>query len=241
MTDLTPFPASRPPCERLDGMPPGIVLSRLAGMGRMRITASSAGVIHERIGPVDRVVRSGGTARIEGAGHAAIVDLAALSTVVLDRGPPWPGAARPRLDFLDIRGERLFSAMPMGGLGRFERTLARISRTPAHAPARSLPARRDSLRTMTPEDSARHPFCRLCATGAKVMITLDRIGLRQNWHGRIDGFTVTMGYLTVESPDFRLHIPAEAIARWQTGPRGLAAIGPEGRPLGLTLISASLA
>ncbi|GAA0307254.1 hypothetical protein [Rhodovulum strictum] len=239
MTDLTPFPGQS--CERLEGLSPGVILARLAGMSRVRISACSAGVIHERIGPLERVVRSGGTARIEGACHAATVDLAALSAVVLDRGPLLAGAGSPRLDFLDIGGVRLFSVMAMGGLGRFERLVTRTCRSPVRFPAGGVSARRSPVRTMPPDDAARRPFCQRCDTGVEAAITLDRIGLRQSWRGRIEGFTVAMGYLTVETPDFRLHIAAGAIARWRPGPDGLAAICPEGRPLGLTLASPALA
>lgn len=241
MTFMSRFPGNGSLSGKIEGIVPFEILARLPAMGRIVLRGTSAGVQHERIGPVHRVGRSGGTALVHGACHEAIVDLAALSGIVIHRAPDPLRGSDPRLDFLDMGGMPIFSVVGIDGFGRFDPVLSRMQRSPVRHPARPPIALPSPCPSMPSDDPARWPFCRLCDTGAEVAIVLDRVGLRQVWRGRIEAFHVASGFLDVISEDFGLQIPAGAVAGWQVGAGRIAAIGPEGRPIGLCLASEAFA
>lgn len=241
MTVMSRVPGNGALSEKVEGSTPFEILSRLPAMGRIVLRGRSAGVQHARIGPVDRVGRSGGTALVNGACHEAMIDLDALSGVVLHRTPDPLRGSDPRLDFLDMVGIPVFCIVGIEGFGRFDAVLSRMRRCPVRYPARPSIALPAPCAAMASGDPARWPFCHLCDTGAEVAIILDRVGSRQVWRGRIEAFRVASGCLDVISDDFGLQIPAGAVAGWEIGAGRIAAIGPEGRPIGLCLASEGFA
>lgn len=173
-------------------------------------------------------------------GVSEAVDLEALSQIVFSRAPVLSGDPFPQLDFRNMGGATIFSVLGLEWFGRFDCALSRFRCEPAGTDLPRRCARLGRCPVMPPYDPARAPFCRLCDTGAEVAITLDRVGLRQTWRGRIDSFSLAMGMLTVIIEDFQLHIEAGAIQRWETAPGRHTAVGREGRALGLSLVSEAL-
>ncbi|MEH0069106.1 ChuX/HutX family heme-like substrate-binding protein [Pannonibacter sp. Pt2-lr] len=119
--------------HRLDAAP-AAVLALLPEMDRLMVIVRSGGSLHERIGPVERVVREKDLLRIEGACHDSEIRLPLIKAVDFDTSSVMKDKVYPRLDFLGSDGEVLFSVTGMEGEAPFAAALAAFPRLPSLRP-----------------------------------------------------------------------------------------------------------
>ncbi|MBP0581679.1 hypothetical protein J8I29_20295 [Labrys sp. LIt4] len=192
--------------------PAADVLEAAGRLGRVMLTTSQGGATHERMGTVERVVRSGLGIRLVGAAHDAEIDAAALGVVILDRTGRMKDKALPRLDFHGRDGAVLFSLVGLDGLEPFDAGIADLRGMPAEAAVPAAPAERGE---MAEADPGAIPFEVARCAGVPVRIELQREGLRQAWSGIIEAVKPAMGFINVMQPDFHLHLRAGAVAAWR--------------------------
>lgn len=221
----------------LNGTDAAAVLARLPAMGRVMVIGRATGVTHERIGPVESVAETGGALRIGGACHDAQVDPARVASVRIDRRSVMRDKVYPRLDFHAADGALLFAVVGMDGVESFDAALADLARVPAEPPVGSDETKPD----LADDDPLHAPFAELVASGAEVAIRIRRPGLEQCWRGKVEAVKPAMGFLNVMTPDFHLHLAGGALASWAREPGARIAIGHDGQPTGLSLLSAAFA
>ncbi len=192
--------------------PAADVLEAAGRLGRVMLTTSQGGATHERMGTVERVVRSGLGIRLVGAAHDAEIDAAALGAVILDRSGRMKDKALPRLDFHGRDGAVLFSLVGLDGLEPFDAGIADLRGMPAEA---AVPAAAAERSEMAGADPGAIPFEVARCAGVPVCIELQREGLRQAWSGIIEAVKPAMGFINVMQADFHLHLRAGAVAAWR--------------------------
>src|SRR5262245_47739029 len=109
--------------------PPERVLARLVAMGKVMIVAQDGGVTHERIGTVEKVIKSDGRLVFAGSAHDCIVDVTQVTSVVADRSGRMKDKVLPKLELLGGSGELLFSVVGLDGVEKFDEAIARYSGT----------------------------------------------------------------------------------------------------------------
>lgn len=224
--------------ETLDGATPRQVLDLLPRMDRLMMIGRSAGVTHERIGPVQAVRAEGGRIRVTGACHDAEIDPEQVATIVLDTTSIMRDKTYPRLDFLGSDGVAVFSVVGLEGLEPFTAPLTGIPRAAAAPRNTDSPAGHPEF---SDDDPARAPFAQVLERAADIRITFDRPGLSQSWQGRIDALKPARGLLNVMTPDFHLHLKGGTVGGWQQQPGCRIALDHDGRPNGLVLESGAFA
>ncbi|MGJ4857755.1 hypothetical protein AB4037_24515 [Labrys sp. KB_33_2] len=215
------------------------VLEAAGRLGRVMLTTSQGGATHERIGPVDRVERSGFAVRLAGAAHDADIDTAALGAVILDRSGRMKDKVLPRLDFQGKDGAVLFSLVGLDGLEPFDAGVAELRGMATEA---AEPVEAMERADLAEDDPGSLPFEVARCAGVPVTIELRRDGLRQAWSGNIEAVKPAMGFINVMQPDFHLHLRAGAVGRWRmradrAGPDGveLLAENVRGELIGLAV------
>lgn len=192
--------------------PAADVLEAAGRLGRVMLTTSRDGATHERMGAVERVMRSGLRVRLTGAAHDAEIDTAALGAVILDRSGRLKDKILPRLDFHGRDGMVLFSLVGLDGLEPFDAGIAELRGMPAVAPP---PPTSPERAEVAEADPGAIPFEIARSAGVPVSIELQREGLRQAWSGTIEAVRSAMGFINVMQPDFHLHLRAGAVAAWR--------------------------
>ena len=221
---------------------PGSVAAAVAtvtAMGRVMLSASAGGVIHERMGPVGVVAEADGRLVLSGAMHDAVIDLGVIVRVVADRTGRMKDRALPRLELQDGEGATAFSLIGLDGLEPFDAALDRLG------PGEALPARppREAPPAPTAEalpegvDAGARLLARVAAAGQPVSVRFRCRGLEQGWTGIIGEVKPAMGFLNVLLPDFHLHLKDDAVAVWRRDGAGdivtLSAQAADGAGLGL--------
>lgn len=234
MTDMIDTPAAIR--ETLHGATAAQLLDLLPRMDRLMMIGRSAGVTHERIGPVETVRSDAGHIRVSGACHDARIDPGQVASIVLDTTSVMRDKIYPRLDFLGRDGVPVFSVVGMEGLEPFTAVLSGLPRAAA-APredSSDTPAERPAF---SDDDPACAPFAAALDSGAEIRIIFDRPGLHQSWQGRIETLKPAMGFLNVMTPDFHLHLKGGTVGSWQQQPGRRIALDLDGQATGLVLES----
>ncbi|MDT3381496.1 hypothetical protein RNI52_29495 [Labrys neptuniae] len=188
------------------------VLEVAGRLGRVMLTASGGGATHERMGPVDRIERSGLALRLAGVAHDADIDTTGLGAVILDRSGRMKDKVLPRLDFHGKDGGVRFSLVGLDGLEPFDAGIAGLRGMAAEAAEPVEPAARAEV---AEGDPGAIPFEVARCAGVPVTIELRRDGLRQAWSGSVEAVKPAMGFINVMQPDFHLHLRAGAVGRWR--------------------------
>ena len=217
---------------------PAEVLDRLPAMGRLMVILRAGGATHERIGPVGAVLHEAGAARIAGDCHDALIPLAPVAAIAIDRSSVMKDKIYPRLEFRDAAGRVLAAVVGMEGAEPFDAALAGFPRAPEAAPEK--PARTERA-DLAADDPACVPFEALVASGQPAAVTVSVDGASQNWQGRIEAVKPAMGFLNVMTADFHLHLEGGSISGWREEPGRRIALDAGGQPTGLTLASAAFA
>lgn len=225
--------------EAVTGITVPELLALLPRMGRLMVIGRSAGVTHERIGPVEAVTATGNGLHLSGACHDAVIDPARIAEIVLDTHSLMGGTVYPRLEFQDAAGTLLFSIVGMEGMNAFTAPFADRPRHPV--PSRGTDAPSGEAQELDPADPAHEPFQTAQERSAAVRITFDNGTLRQDWSGRIAALRPSRGFLNVMTPDFHLHLKGGALSGWQAEAGRRVALDAEGQPNGLAVTSDCLA
>jgi hypothetical protein len=213
--DTTTRPAQ---LRRILAAEPSDILMRIPGMGRLMITASTAGVTHELIGPLDDAAESQGLwSATVGAGTCSI-DLGTIARIEIDRSGRMKDKVFPRLSLVDHTGLPICGIIGMEGLEPFDAAFSSMAET-------EVP---ESLATeQTPSDDLRPPLLVTAwnaleaahASAAAVSIVFRRTTSHQVWTGPVRELRPAMGFLNIIEPDFHLHLKDGAVAGWRRAHR----------------------
>lgn len=216
------------------------VLRRLPLMGKVMIVARDGGVTHERIGPVERLQKQGTFLFCIGDAHNAKIDLSSISTIVIDRSGRMKEKVLPKLEFQNVAGDLLFSVIGLDNSEKFEAGVAPFSGSPLALPEK--PASEQAA--LSNDDPGFVPLNAAIKANAEIEVRMDLPGVSQAWRGTLPPINPAMGFINIITPDFHLHLRGGTVAKWQRrdpGPDGkieLAAIGHDGKPVGLVLTGA---
>lgn len=229
---------------------PGTVAAAVAtvtAMGRVMLSASAGGVIHERMGPVAAVSEADGRLVLSGGMHDAAIDLGVIVRVVADRTGRMKDQVLPRLALQDGEGVTAFSLIALDGLEAFDAALDPLGpgATLLEKPRTEAPPVADVPAPPATVDAGAQLLDSVRAAGLPVGVRFLCSGLEQNWTGIISEVKPAMGFLNILQPDFHLHLKEHAVAAWRREPAasGLAmsAEAADGTPLGLVFSGAPAA
>ena len=227
------------------------ILDRLPRIGRLMVSASTDGITHELIAPVDEVTHhERGVSLFQRTSKDVSQVMAGdVARVVVDRSSVMRDKVYPRLGFETADGRMQFSVVGFEGLEPFDAALEGIAE--ARAPKTEAP---EAPRAEAPAlpDPRRIPDALALAASSAADFTLGyeaKGGLLQFWTGRIAELKPAMGFINVILPAFHLHVKDGAIGWWQpypfrqpgnpdgsaTGRMRLAAFRPDGAMTPLTL------
>jgi putative heme degradation protein len=218
--------------------PPERVLARLVAMGKVMIVAQDGGVTHERIGTVEKVIRTDGRLMFAGSAHDCTVDVTQVTSVIADRSGRMKDKVLPKLEMLNGDGELLFSVVGLDGIEKFDEALARYAGTVVE-PRQKAPATPPA--SLQHDDPAMAPLAAASETGAEIMIEMQKPGMLQRWSGYVPPMNPAMGFINIITPDFHLHVRGGCVARWEIrnveagGHIRLTALDASGKPVGLAL------
>lgn len=214
------------------------LLNRLPLAGKLMIVAQHDGVTHERIGNVERLEKHGGRVVCIGEAHDCSIDLASVTSVVLDRTARMKDKVLPKLEFQNADDETLFTVVSLDNGDKFDLGFATFPGVPVVAPDKK-PAEAASLAA---DDPAFQPLRAAMEAGTEIEIRMRRPGLDQRWRGLVPAINPAMGFINLIAADFHLHLRGGTVAHWQgektemDGVVELSAIGHDGHPLGLVLV-----
>ena len=217
--------------------PPERVLARLVAMGKVMIVAQDAGVTHERIGTVEKVIKAEGRLVFAGAAHDCTVDVTQVTSVIADRSGRMKDKVLPKLELLNGTGELMFSVVGLDGVEKFDDAVARYAGTAVD------PRQKDAgaPASLQDDDPAMAPLAAASESGTEVMIEMQRPGMLQRWSGYVPPINPAMGFINIIAPDFHLHVRGGCVARWESrnaeaaGHIRLTALDAAGKPIGLAL------
>lgn len=213
------------------------VLSCLPAIGKLMIVVRQNGVTHERIGAVEFVTPVRSAIRCHGAAHDAMIDPAAIATIVADRTGRMKDRVLPRIDFMTTQSDILFSVYGLDGLDPFEAGLAGLEG--AAVAEREKEERKPASENLDDKDPGFAPFQEAVAAAAPVTIELNRPGIVQSWYGVVERISPAMGFGNIITSDFHLHLRAGTIGGWRAsdadGHLALRALDVAGAETGLTL------
>ena len=233
MTEQT-TPARRTIREAAD-----TVLQRLPAIGKLMIIGKTDAVTHERIGPVESVVRDGDVLVCQGAAHDSRIETAGIASMIVDTSSVMRDQVYPRIDFNDAAGEPIVSVVGFGGLEPFEAALEGLS-LETLTEAKEAAARKERP-DVAADDPGRVPLEAALAAGVPITIAFRKHGFVQSWQGVVPKISPAMGFINVMDGDFHLHLPGGSVARWETqlsdGRTELVALDADGAPIGLSLLA----
>ncbi|WP_122521633.1 hypothetical protein [Pannonibacter phragmitetus] len=210
--------------HRLDAAP-AAVLALLPEMDRLMVIVRSGGSLHERIGPVERVVRERDLLRIEGACHDSEIRLPLIKAVDFDTSSVMKDKVYPRLDFLGSGGEVLFSVTGMEGEAPFAAALAAFPRLPSLRPEHpGTPAGPEAAE----EGDAGGAFLEALAGKGAAAIRFDTPAITQQWTGPVETIRPMSGYFNIITSHFHLHLQAGSVSGWREADGWQHALGAGG-------------
>jgi len=216
--------------------PPLRVLNRLPFAGTLMIVAQNDGVTHERIGNIERVEKQADRVFCIGQAHNCSIDLASLSSVVIDRTARMKDRVLLKLDLQNATEETLFTVVSLDNGDKFDTGFASFAGVSVVVPEK----RSTEASALSSDDPAFQPLRAAIDAGIKIEIQMRRPGLDQRWRGMVPAINPAMGFINLIAADFHLHLRAGAVANWRRaemdGDVELAAIGQDGEPLGLVLV-----
>lgn len=226
------------PRERLK-QAPAEILASLPAMGRVMLSTRSGGATHERMGAVEAVTIAGNGARLSGACHDSVIDLATVTRIVADRTSKMRERVLPRLECQDPNGETLFSLIGLDGLDSFDKALAAFGAgEPLEPIAREAPGAGGAA-DVPDDDLGARSFAAILASGEAIAIDIERPGLFQHWESALPEPKPAMGFVNIMQPDFHLHLKAGAVTGWERREDGgtvtLLGLDVDGKPFGLVL------
>jgi putative heme degradation protein len=218
--------------------PPVRILNRLPLAGKLMIVAQNDGVTHERIGNIERLERQAGRVFCIGQAHNCSIDLASVSSVVIDRTARMKDRVLPKLEFQNAAEETLFTVVSLDNGDKFDAGFASLAGIPAAAPDKQS----SEASSLSDNDPAFQPLRSAIESGIEIEIQMRRPALDQRWRGIVPAINPAMGFINLIAADFHLHLRGGAVAGWRSqkaevdGDVELAAIGRDGDPLGLILV-----
>ncbi|MES2195014.1 MAG: hypothetical protein V4517_11400 [Pseudomonadota bacterium] len=222
--------------------PPARILNRLPLAGKLMIVAQNNGVTHERIGIVERLEKRGDRVLCIGEAHDCTIDVASVTSVVIDRTARMKDRVLPKLEFQHAGGETLFTVVGLDSSDKFDLGFATLPGVPIVVPDKKS----SEASSLANDDPAFQPLRAAIEAGTEVEIQMRRPGLDQRWRGIVPAINPAMGFINLIAADFHLHLRGGTVASWQSRQTGvdgaveLAAIGYDGRPLGLVLIGSAV-
>ena len=218
--------------------PPARILNRLPLAGKLMIVAQRDGVTHERIGIVERLEKQGDRVLCIGEAHDCSIDVAAVTSVVLDRTARMKDKVLPKLEFQNASEETLFTVVSLDNGDKFDLGFATLPGVPIAVPDKKS----SEASSLANDDAAFQPLRAAIEAGTEIEIQMRRAGLDQRWRGIVPAINPAMGFINLIAADFHLHLRGGTVASWQSHKTGvdgaveLSAIGQDGNPLGLALI-----
>ena len=224
------------PRERLP-VPAASVIRALPSMGKLMVTAKRASATHERIGTIEAVTVDDGWLVCSGVEHDSRMDPSAIATIIVDRTSVMGEQAYPRIDFLDVDAECLFSVVGFNGLEPFDAALAQFGAGEA-LPEKPVEPRGERP-NVDPEEIGTRPFNLARDTKANIMIAFSRPGFVQKWTGMVEKVNPAMGFINIMRADFHLHLKAGTVSDWRASGDGTnmihEALDQDGVPTGLVV------
>ena len=92
------------------------------------IVAQNDGVTHERIGNIERLEKQAGRVFCIGQAHNCSIDLASVSSVVIDRTARMKDRVLPKLEFQNAGEETLFTVVSLDNGDKFDTSFAFVRR-----------------------------------------------------------------------------------------------------------------
>jgi putative heme degradation protein len=218
--------------------PPARILNRLPLAGKLMIVAQRDGVTHERIGIVERLEKQGDRVLCIGEAHDCSIDVASVTSVVIDRTARMKDKVLPKLEFQNAGEETLFTVVSLDNADKFDLGFATLPGVPIAVPDKKS----SEASSLANDDPAFAPLRAAIEAGTEIQIQMRRPGLDQRWRGIVPPINPAMGFINLIAADFHLHLRGGTVANWQSHKTGvdgaieLSAIGQDGNPLGLVLI-----
>ena len=218
--------------------PPIRILNRLPLAGKLMIVAQNDGVTHERIGHIERLEKQADRVFCIGQAHNCSIDLASVSSVVIDRTARMKDRVLPKLEFQNAVEETLFTVVSLDIGDKFDTGFGSFAGVPVVVPDKQS----SGASSLSSDDPAFQPLRAAIEAGIEIEIQMRRPGLDQRWRGIVPTINPAMGFINLIAADFHLHLRGGAIASWRSqgaevdGDVELAAIGQDGDPLGLVLV-----
>ncbi|MEM5580937.1 hypothetical protein WNZ15_00640 [Roseibium sp. AS2] len=189
---------------------PSDILKSLPEMDRVMVIVRADGLLHERLGKVDKVDVQAETIRLSGPCQDMDIDRSMLASAEYDTSSQMRGKHYPRLDFLGNDGGILFSVVGLEGLEPFEKPLTGLDRVPVDMRPRPDPGDADpDLDT----DPAR-PFLEGLVGGPEVTVQVRTGAVTQKWTGKVEDMKPMGGCFNILLKDFHLHLPAGCLSGW---------------------------
>jgi putative heme degradation protein len=216
--------------------PPLRILNKLPFAGKLMIVAQNDGVTHERIGNIERLEKQADRVFCIGQAHNCSIDLASISSVVIDRTARMKDRVLPKLEFQNADEETLFTVVSLDNGDKFDTGFASFAGVPVVVPEKQS----SEVASLSNDDPAFQPIRAAIEAGIEIEIQMRRPGLDQRWRGMVPAINPAMGFINLIAADFHLHLRAGAVASWRRAEMDddveLAAIGQDGEPLGLILV-----
>ena len=158
---------------------PARILNRLPLAGKLMIVAQRDGVTHERIGIVERLEKQGDRVVCIGEAHDCSIDVASVTSVVIDRTARMKDKVLPKLEFQNASEETLFTVVSLDNGDKFDLGFATFPGVPIVVPDKksSEPA------SLANDDPAFQPLRAAIEAGTEIEIQMRRPGLDQRWRG----------------------------------------------------------
>jgi putative heme degradation protein len=214
------------------------ILNKLPVAGRLMIVAQNDGITHERIGTIERLEKQAGRAFCIGQAHNCSIDLASVSSVVLDRTARMKDRLLPKLEFQNADDKTLFTIVSLDNGDKFDTSFRALTGVPVAVPDKPS----SEAASVADDDPAFRPLRAAIEAGIEIEIQMRRPALDQRWRGMVPAINPAMGFINLIASDFHLHLRGGTVAGWRhqkadaDGDVELAAIGQDGEPLGLVLV-----
>ena len=114
--------------------PPIRILNRLPLAGKLMIVAQNDGVTHERIGHIERLEKQADRVFCIGQAHNCSIDLASVSSVVIDRTARMKDRVLPKLEFQNAVEETLFTVVSLDIGDKFDTGFGSFAGVPVVVP-----------------------------------------------------------------------------------------------------------
>lgn len=210
------------------------VFSRLPTMDKLMVVASAHQTVHERIGIVETVKQSHGTACLSGPTHDSEILRDSIHSVYFDTSSQMKDKTLPKLDFRGENNETVFSVIGLQGAAPFANALSSMSMTPVEVLPK--PERNQFSQEETEEADPGNDFLqKLSDNGSETLVRFETTAIRQQWQGKIQSVRASMGHINIIQPDFHLHLPFGKVSSWQLNNDVWQAMDADGKVFGLTI------